>query len=616
MPKPPDNGSSSFISNSSIFKKNMPSTAVLFTVTLFISVIFGIASVALVNYPELATNTNQIIVDGMLAGIIAITLPTVLTTIFIKALRRAVELNYLFFVSLFGAVVYSLFLVIGSATTIEAPLYGIAGIIVLVGDASTVAWWLFVNKVMFGRGKGGVLTALAQPTLNILTYIPVSSFLFVVSKSIQLLFLKLYIGIFIFIMVTYCILYMFDKPMERNLGFPAIEAFSKMFQGWIFDTNIASPFGPKFGSAADIEVGTLVLKDTKGKLKSIFFLPMVHYGPAGAIGGSNFPYLMERRINEKYRANAFIMHASVNEDFNPVSARQITQLNSALDICIAKARKLGGGTRYFESRANNATIKKIDIGDLGIVTFTRAPYITEDISPDSALLFNELLKGVNRKLMLVDAHNSRIEKADEDELAGVAFNSSYMKDYVNAIKRLKKPIQSGRCLVFGSSSVEAYYQLGAPEDLGHGKMNVGIFEINRSRYCIILFNANNMLPSFRKRILEHLRAKYGLNAEVYTTDTHEVNSLRNNASNVLGRHASYAKLIELVDEGVENALKDLGPVNAFYASTTMKNFMIWGRNVRERMFQVVNSVMALARILVPAALVGGFVVAAWIISIV
>ncbi len=614
---PPAKDGGNLFSNNELFRKQLPSKSSIFTFLLAFSVITGIAAVALVNWGKLGLDADRIVVGGLITGIIGITLPTVLTAIFIKVLRWKAGIKHILFVAVAGQMFYSVFVIVASATTMLHALYGIAGVIVLVGDASIVAWWLFVNKVMFGRKKGGVLSALVQPTLNVLTFIPAASFLFIVSKSIQLLFIKLYVGIFIFIMMTYGILYIFDKPMEKSMGFPAIDAFSKMFQSLLFDTKITSPFGPKFGSTADIECGTLVIKDKAGGIKSIFFLPAIHYGPAGTIGGSNFPYILEKRINDRYGADGFVMHAAVNEDFNPVSSWQITQLYSALDSSVSNAAKLGGAAEYFESTYNNATVKKIGLGKLAFVTFTRAPKVTEDISPDAALLFAQLIKNTSSYVMLIDAHNSRLEGADKKELEGVGFNSQYMNDYMEAINRMGKPLRgASKGLAFGSARMEAYYKLGTPEDIAHGNINAAVFDINKLRVGIVQFNANNMLPSLRTRLVEHIKGKYKITAEVYTTDTHEVNSLSKNASNVLGRHTGYTKLVGLVDKAIEAALKDMAPVDAFYANTSIKNFQIWGRNVRERMLQVANSVIALAKVLVPITIVGCFIIAAWIISII
>ena len=57
-------------------------------------------------------------------------------------------------------------------------------------------------------------------------------------------------------------------------------------------------------------------------------------------------------------------------------------------------------------------------------------------------------------------------------------------------------------------------------------------------------------------------------------------------------------------------------MDVFYAKTTIKNFAVWGRNVRDRMLPVLSSVMAIAKILVPITIVGGFIIAAWIISLI
>ena len=215
---------SSFFAHSVIFTTKLPSMSVLFTLLLVMSIVFGIVAVALAHYHEITSDLYGVLVTGVFTGIIAITLPAALTTIFIKAVRRRTAIKHMLFVSFLAAGIYSLFLIAGSAINSLSSIYGLASVIVIVGDASIFGFWFFVNKIVFGEMKGGIVTALIQPTLNLLTYIPASVFLFGVSNlSIQLLFIKLYAGIFIFLLITYGVLYIFDKPVEKSLGFPAME---------------------------------------------------------------------------------------------------------------------------------------------------------------------------------------------------------------------------------------------------------------------------------------------------------------------------------------------------------------------------------------------------------
>ncbi|EQD29446.1 hypothetical protein B2A_14460 [mine drainage metagenome] len=253
-----------------------------------------------------------------------------------------------------------------------------------------------------------------------------------------------------------------------------------------------------------------------------------------------------------------------------------------------------------------------------MVTLTRAPNVTEDVSADAAILFKKLVEAKyddGRHAILIDAHNSRYESAPEKELEGIRMGTEFMDQYVQAIKELKEE-HASRSIKLGVSNVELYNALHAPKDLAMGSLNVAIFAFNGYKRAMLQFNANNMIPSLREAVLSHLRSKYGIDAEVYTTDTHAVNSLSKPASVVLGRYTRFRQLKPLIDRAVEQAIDDIGPVSVWHKQYTMKNFLIWGQNSRDRIFTVLSSIMALARIIVPTLIVAGFLAAAWVILLI
>jgi Predicted membrane protein len=143
-----------------------------------------------------------------------------------------------------------------------------------------------------------------------------------------------------------------------------------------------------------------------------------------------------------------------------------------------------------------------------------------------------------------------------------------------------------------------------------------VFRISGRDFGIIQFNANNMNPKFRERIIAHLSKKFNVDFELYTTDTHYVNSLRQTASNVLGSTSSYTKMIIELDKMVASAMSNMKSASLSWYSDTMKNFYIWGINQREKMLTAMDSMIATAKILIPAIIAAGFLVAAWIITLI
>ncbi|MEM3227946.1 MAG: DUF2070 family protein, partial [Candidatus Micrarchaeaceae archaeon] len=218
--------------------------------------------------------------------------------------------------------------------------------------------------------------------------------------------------------------------------------------------------------------------------------------------------------------------------------------------------------------------------------------------------------------VLVDAHNTRYESAAKTELAGVKPNSKVMDEYINAINSIGKPLHKSRVLRFGAASIEIYKALGKPQDLAPGALKVCIFSFNSFKKGMVLFNANNMLPSLREEIIKHVKKEFGVDAEVYTTDTHYVNSLRESAANVLGRKTGYRDLKPFIDKAFQKAMKNVEVSEAYYSKQKIDNFLIWGSGSRERIRVALESMLSIARILIPVIIVAGLLLAAWVVSLV
>ncbi len=612
-------GYDKFLKDLNPFSIGLPGTYVLFIMLLVMSVVTGIASVALINHNSINNSFYYLMASGSVTGILAIMLPTLLTILIVKAFKRYVDVKYIFFISIIGTISYSIFVLLGSLVYILTSNIAVASVIILVGDASIFGWWFFANKVVLGQRKRAVFLALVQPTLNILLYVPSSRAIFTFSTPFNILLLKLYSGIFIFLLISYAIIYIVDRPYKKSYGFHSFDAVSQMIQNWLFDINISTPFGLNFGTFNDIRTDTLLFKNEKGTIKGIFFAPDIHYGPSGTLGGSNFPYLLERYSETKYKAPTFIMHCAVDMDNNPISSNQFNAVRDSLDNGVKNSKltsRKGSQFSMLKSEYGNSRVNALMFGNVSLVTMTRAPKVTEDVSLESAVLFRELLDAKLGTSILVDAHNSRYETAPKAELDGIKFNSPFAKEYIKAIKALGKPSHKGKSIRMGIASKELYFRLGCPPDIARGNLNVAVFKFNGYSNMLIQANANNILPTFREGVLRHIKAKYGIDAELYTTDTHAVNSLEFNASNVLGRYTKYQKLVGVLDETIEKALSNVEPVSVYHSRNEMKRFKVWGQDAMENIIATANSIFGITRLLVPIIVVVGFIIAAWVILII
>ncbi|MDE1810759.1 MAG: DUF2070 family protein, partial [Candidatus Micrarchaeota archaeon] len=489
------------------FSKGTPRATVLFAALLAVSIIMGIAAVALMNYSSIHGNLSYILVKGTITGMLVIMVPALLTLVVIKVFKRYVVARYLLFILMVSTISYSIFILLGSIVYVVSGDYTLASAIILVGDASIFGWWFFVNKVLLGQRKRAVFLAVVQPTLNILLYIPYSSSILSFQTPFQTLLIKLYAGIFVFLLISYTILYVLDRPVRKSFGLQGVDALSQMLQNWLFDINTATPFGGKFGTPMDIATDTMVARNMKGEMKAVFFAPDIHYGPSGTLAGSDFPHMLERHVNTKYRVPGFIMHTCVNIDHNPVSVTQFNILRDTLDRGVVEcgSKKPSGAGAFYRTKFKESNVIALGLGPLAITTLTRAPRVTEDVSPETAMLFKGLLEDKFGHVLLIDAHNSRYETAPKDELDGVKPNSRFMNEYIAAIKRIKAPLHKSASVRLGAANADIFYDLRGPIDLARGNLNVAVFGFNGFKYAIVQFNCNNMLPSIRNEIVVHMR---------------------------------------------------------------------------------------------------------------
>ena len=142
-----------------------------------------------------------------------------------------------------------MFILLASIVYIFTHAYAISTAIILVGDASIFGWWFFADRVVLGLKKRAIILAVVQPTLNILLYLPTSRFILTFTTPFNILLLKLFAGIFIFLIVSYAIIYIVDKPYNKNFGFHSFDAVSQMMQNWLFDVNICNAIWCKIRNA-------------------------------------------------------------------------------------------------------------------------------------------------------------------------------------------------------------------------------------------------------------------------------------------------------------------------------------------------------------------------------
>lgn len=575
----------------------------------------GLLSSMIIHYQS-PSGMIRYAIEGAAAGIIAVSIPALLTAIFIKYMRPSMRIRNILFATLAISAVYAGVIVFDSGVYAFLKDQPLADLILILANAAIYGYWFFINKVAIGQRRLAIFSASIQPIINVLFYIPLGAYIFQLGVPVDTILEKLYGGMIVFLAISYLILFVLDRPVKKELQVSGVALLTSVIGTSLYNLAADTKVLGHGGTMRDLDVDVVSIRGGRG-YKAFFINPDIHFGPFYNVGGSAFPQMMGEKIDSRFGATPFILHGTVNIDDNPMSTHDVERLSD--DIC-STINGQGAGSfreaRGFISRGSRGPCRAINIRMNGInmLTLTKAPFVTEDIERSVGVVLKGLASNTHTRGIIIDAHNSRFESAPKGELQGVYSGSRYSKLYQGAIMDAVSDRKEAG-IRFGSSHRKIAPLLRHNKDLGPGYTSVGIFELAGRRFALISFDANNMLPGFRADMLNHLKDRYGLDAELCTTDTHAVNTLALSASNALGRITTCRQAQPLVDELVEEALKDVGPVRIAYANIRKDRFPVWGAGSKDAITRVGLQIVRRSKYVVPLLTAAAFIIAAWIIYI-
>jgi putative membrane protein len=595
------------------FTKSVPN----FKMQVLLLVIAGAISVAI---PFMIAGLGHVLYAAAI-GIFIVSIPALFTVATIKIFKRSIPIRHIMIIALVASGIYVIFVFISASIILLMHNQILGYVVLLVGNAAIFGYWLLMDKVVIGMKKSASILAAAQPLYSILFYAAVGSSAINVSIPINILITKLVAGMLVFFVLIYVFIYLIDKPMKKAMNVSSVKIFTMMLNQWLYNTGSSDLFPEiAFGVKKDINVDVVVLKGKKN-IDAIFVKPDIHFGPFKNVGGAVTTEVIGSLIEKKYSAVPFIMHGAVNAADNPVSTSETykiaTQLRKHLDAIKNNDFEPAKGGIFV---GKNGPCKAINlkINDSRIVILTKAPLIVEDIEKSVGAEFKKFAEKNNVHAIIVDAHNTRFEFANKKELRGIYKNSPYIKMYKKAIQNSLKMEKTGQ-LKFGgaskriSSSLPTVMRHQIHMDIGNGPTSVGIFESSGNKFGIINFDANNMLPDFRKKIIDHLYKKFDIDFELLTTDTHSVNTVNLPVSNVLGSKTKINEILPIIDNMVANAISNIKPVSMHSSTVTLKGFQIWGVSAEKQITKISRELVKKTKYVIPLITLIGIAAAAVLI---
>ncbi|MBI5159377.1 DUF2070 family protein [Candidatus Micrarchaeota archaeon] len=586
--------------------KALPSSFNTLALLVVLGVAFGFAGELLI----VGKSDFFSLLFGASAGLFLVTVPAVLAAFTTALFKRQLSFRRMVFLSFACAFVYSIFyLLAGVVSALGIPVLGGSLGFIIVGYGFVFVLWWFIGKIVFGLRYSSFLFASVQALYNLaflLAAVVLLKPVFVGDVGVvdpASLLVKIYFSSLVFLAAAYAIFWLVNAPMKRNFGVSSVDAVSFFLAQWLRQSKDLESLFESVGQDVVTIVDVAAFK-AKGQLKALFVVPHVHFGPFGNLGGSDYPKLISRLLEDKLGAPVFVFHGTATHDFNPTFSADAKKIAFASEKALERVvfRKAVGSLEF--EKNGTSRVHCIRFNDSALFGLSRAPRTTEDIDFSLGLaLKNKALSLGLKRAVVIDAHN-----AETGEIVYVESGDPIGFEYSDAMEKILSSKSNNNAVKLGVS-VDNLSGLGKECGVGENGLRAAVFSVQNKSYAVLLFDANGITPAFRRELLDAVKERTGVGVcEVYTTDTHSINTV----SSVLNPLGSSRKQ-ELTDAAVKavlNAFKNSSEVEAGVESERVK-INVFGVNQSSELIGTVNSIVAIMRLLVPLVLIGSVLLVLW-----
>ncbi|MEM2949123.1 MAG: DUF2070 family protein, partial [Candidatus Bilamarchaeaceae archaeon] len=515
---------------------SLPPLPIIVVSMIAIALIFGIV----LNLPPSSDFLKNLLLDSAML----LLFPAVLTSVVIKMLIRKVPFKRILATAAVGEVIYGLAYVVSSFVFNINPLYG--EMILFIGAAIVFVMWYLVARLIFVLKYRAFLFAILQLLFYLLFFFNSKLPKFVEAPAVSVV-ARTYIASFILLGAMYVFFYIINAPMKKTFGVTSTDVFSLFINQWIYKKKDLESAFERVGESAKTLLGIAGFERKNDTV--LFIVPHVHFGPFGNLGGSEFSFLIAEEITKKYpNTHVFVFHAPVTHDLNPTSSSEINKITEAVEKTLRRAEYRNETVALSRGKSEECLAEALIFGRDAFIGVSRAPHVTEDIN--FGLGLSMLLKAEKYmdRAIIVDQHN-----AETGEITSFEPGSAVGYNYIKAIEKSLTKIPKQTSLRLGISEKHP-----ASTTLGSGGIKIAVFSTS-PQYVIILMDANGITPEFKNRIENEISTLGKYAVGVFTTDTHQINTIRG----VLNPAKEEAAIINAIKEGVKEAVADIQEASAF-----------------------------------------------------
>jgi predicted neutral ceramidase superfamily lipid hydrolase len=450
--------------------------------------------------------------------------------------------------------------------------------------AYILAYVIYFSFTTVGK-YGNLILGLAQPVSVILLYS-------IFTAQISFTFFIRAIIFFCSSAFIFAIPYAREMSQVSNIykeltgigGYPFIRAFvlSMMTEG---NDYLIEDLFDTIGIESEVKIQYLTIRTSKSKkLKGLFVIPHLHFGPFKTCGSSDLPAQIYNLFN--YIPGITVYHTTNDHSQNLTTRKELNKVLNRIKDDVKKVESENFDNEWVDTIkdvtrkiSNSAKLIGTDIDNVPIMFVTRHPLPSDDIQYQIGEEIREFaISNGYKDVIIIDSHNSIIG----DEIL-IKKDSIEGRDLINVAKSFLKSNKEDKNrqknkILYGVAR-DNLNEFSEKDGIGAGGMVVHLFKnsITNQKTAFIHFDANNAYVDIRSYILNLLQNRGIERGELTTSDSHTVaRQFTRRGYSPIGDKIKLEKILKKLENLIQEAEKNYEEVEFHYYASILDKIRIWG----------------------------------------
>lgn len=425
------------------------------------------------------------------------------------------------------------------------------------GLSLAIIYLVVLSTTTAGSIKGAVLS-LFFPSTGMAIFILTEPLL------LNLAALCLFVGVYavasiVMICCVQVFLYAVGRPLRRAFNVDGIQLFRGFLSVWTEGKpdQIEACF-QRIGQWTSLPLAVIRFVGHGKQPSLVFVVADVHPGPFKDTGSSIMPAAISQWGRSQLNTVACALHGTVTHDLNLVAREEVDQLLSDIQNAYEETKDVPSVSHFVRVKSDAIQAGCQLFGKTALIVFTRSPEAMDDISLSVGRRVAAAVEKLVDQSIIVDAHNciGKLKQPVHDDSPVVP---AMLKAAAQATREaLAAPRGQPRVGV----ATDPMQQFTPVLGMGSGGITAVLLEVEKQRMAYVVIDGNNMALGLRERLHQELVPNLVDEAEILTTDTHQVNAIstKGEGYSPIGLDIPPEEIIQAVKRLVAEAKQNLEPV--------------------------------------------------------